>query len=275
MERFPAVRILETGANLGFAAGNNAGLRAAHGRHLVLLNNDTRVRPGWLAALVAAAEASERVGAVTSKLLFMDRPGVIQNTGTLLLSDGGGGDRGTGEPDDGRFGEREDVFGFCGAAALLRREALDDVGEFDSDFFMYYEDTDLSWRMRLRRWRIVYEPAAVVEHVHTGTSVEGSPLFNFHANRNRLFMLLKNAPPGLLAGALVGLAIRLAARSLRRLRPRSGGPAGGGGGLSVGSSLVAHLPRLLRRRWAIRRSRLVPDAAIRGWMFPRERWNAR
>src|SRR5213082_3367514 len=75
-ERWPQVRAVDAGRNLGFAAGNNLGISLARGRHLVLLNNDTRVRPGWLAALVAVAESEERVGAVTSKLLFGDRPDV-------------------------------------------------------------------------------------------------------------------------------------------------------------------------------------------------------
>ena len=70
--------------------------------------------------------------------VFADRPGVIQNAGGLLLTDGGGADRGAGEEDAGQYGRREEVFGFCGAAALLRRAALDDVGLFDERFFMYY-----------------------------------------------------------------------------------------------------------------------------------------
>src|SRR5262249_51352308 len=140
-------------------------------------------------------EADRSVGAVTSKLVFMDRPGVIQNAGSLVLSDGSGGDRGTGEEDRGQYDRREEVFAACGAAVLLTRPMLDDVGALDPAFFAYYEDTDLSWRMRLRGWKIVYEPEAVVEHTHSGTSIEWSPFFTFHADRNRLFMILKNAPP--------------------------------------------------------------------------------
>ncbi|MBO0728790.1 MAG: glycosyltransferase, partial [Acidimicrobiaceae bacterium] len=85
--RWPEVCVIDAGRNLGFAAGNNLGIEHARGRHVVLLNNDTRVRPGWLGALVSTAEGGESIGAVTSKIVFMERPNVIQNAGSLLLSD--------------------------------------------------------------------------------------------------------------------------------------------------------------------------------------------
>jgi GT2 family glycosyltransferase len=269
--RFPEIRVEAAGRNLGFAAGNNLGLRLAAGVHPVLLNQDTRVRAGWLAALVAAAEAGEGVGAVTSKLVFADRPAVVQNAGCLLLSDGGGADRGSGEPDDGRYDRPEEVFGFCGAAALLSRQMLADVGDFDADFFNYYEDLDLSWRMRLRGWRILYEPAAVVEHAHAASAGEWSEFFVYHADRNRLFTLTKNAGAG------------FALASLRQLAGRSRG--GGGAPAAAGvrrrlrgrvlRSYLAHLPALLVKRAAIRLRRRVGDAEIQRWLHPRELWDAR
>ncbi|MEP7105634.1 MAG: glycosyltransferase family 2 protein [Chloroflexota bacterium] len=286
-QRWPEVQLVEAGANLGFAGGNNLGIGQARGRHLVLINNDTRARPGWLAALVAAAEADARVGAVTPKLVYMDRPGVIQNAGSLLLSDGSGADRGAGEEDRGQLDAREEVFGLCGCGALLRREMLDDVGAFDEDFFAYYEDTDLSWRMRLRGWRVLYEPAAVVEHVHSGTSIEWSPFFTFHVDRNRLFMILKNAPSGFAAAAFTRFAVlaaRAAARALLRRgrhtgevghRPPAPGPSRARLHLNVVASLLRHLPSMLARRRRIRRRRTVPDADIRRWLYPREKWQQR
>ncbi len=282
--RWPAVRVLEAGRNLGFAAGNNAGMREARGRHIVLINNDTRARPGWLRGLVETAESDPRIGAVASKLVFMDRPHVIQNAGSLVLTDGSGADRGTGEEDHGQYERREEVFAACGGAALYTRAMLDDVGLFDEAFFNYYEDTDLSWRMRLRGWKVVYEPAAVVEHVHSATGVEWSPFFIFHVDRNRLFMILKNAPPGFVLRSFARfayLSARLGARGLLR-RGRSRGAAGSAGRgpgfsrarihLRVFASLLAHLPEMLAKRWRIRRSRTVPDAEIVRWFYPRELW---
>ncbi len=270
----PWVRIVEIGRNRGFSGGNNLAFRAAQGRYLVMLNNDTRVRPGWLAALVAAADSAERVGAVTSKLVFADRPDVIQNAGLLLLSDGGGADRGAGEADVGQYDRREEVFGFCGAAALLRREMLKDVGGFDETFFTYYEDTDLSWRMRLRQWCVLYEPAAVVEHVHSATTnMEGSMFFFFHADRNRLFLLVKNASPRLALRCLKALRTRVADQ-------RSDAPAAAELIVTrplrrVALSFCRHLPEMLLKRLVIRRRSRVADQEIERWLYPRSEWDAR
>jgi GT2 family glycosyltransferase len=281
-KRFPSVRIVDNGRNLGFAGGNNAAMREAAGRHLVLINNDTRARPGWLRTLVEAADADPAIGAVGSKLVFLERPDVIQNAGSLLLTDGSGADRGSGEPDRGQYDRREEVFSACGCGVLYTRAMLEDVGMFDETFFAYYEDTDLGWRMRLRGWRVVYEPAAVVEHLHSGTSVEWSPFFTFHVDRNRLFMILKNAPPGFAVRAYARFgyrSARLAARTLlgrgRDQAPSGAGAAGGRARVHVrvALSLLAHLPEMLAKRWRIRRRRRVPDAEIRRWLYPRELWD--
>ncbi|MBO0727853.1 MAG: glycosyltransferase family 2 protein [Acidimicrobiaceae bacterium] len=285
-ERWPTVRVVESGGNLGFAAGNNLGIRSARGRHIVLLNADTAVQPGWLRALIEAVEASPTIGAVTSKLVFMADPSEVQNAGSLLLSDGSGADRGFHERDHGQFDAREEVFGACGAAVLYRREMLDDVGMFDETFFNYYEDTDLSWRMRLRGWKVLYEPRAVVHHVHAGSSGEWSPFFIFHVDRNRLFMILKNAPLGMVLktfARFAGLAAANAARTSisRIIRPPvalervNQGPGRARIHVKVVASLLRHLPEMLRKRWRIRRRRSVPNSEITKWFYPRELWRSR
>lgn len=119
---------------------------------------------------------------------------VINNVGSNLFAGGFGGDRGFLEIDRGQYAEPAEVFAWCGGAVLLRRSYLDDVGLFDERFFLYYEDTDLSWRGRLRGWRYVYEPGALVRHVHSASSGVGSPVFTYYTERNRLLVLVKNAP---------------------------------------------------------------------------------
>jgi GT2 family glycosyltransferase len=281
---WPAVRVVRCTGNLGFAAGNNVGMRAATGRHLVLLNTDTRVQPGWLSALVNAVGLDPRIGAVTSKLVFMADPGEIQNAGSLLLSDGSGADRGFHERDTGQYQCREEVFGACGAAVLYRREMLEDVGHFDETFFNYYEDTDLNWRMRLRGWKVLYEPAALVHHVHTGSSGEWSPFFTYHVDRNRLFMILKNAPPqmlmesvrhfaGLAAKNASGTALARFVQPPQSLRSANLGPGRARIHVRVAGSLVRRLPEMLVKRRAIRRRRLVNDEEVLRWLYPREQWN--
>ncbi len=119
---------------------------------------------------------------------------VVNNAGGVVLDDGSGADRGFLQPDDGTYDEGVDVFSWCGAGVLLRRAYLRDVGLFDERFFMYYEDTDLSWRAQARAWRHRYVPESVIRHVHAATSVEGSAMFAHYVERNRLLVLLKNAP---------------------------------------------------------------------------------
>ncbi|MDQ4071191.1 MAG: glycosyltransferase [Actinomycetota bacterium] len=131
---------------------------------------------------------------------------VVNNVGSVVLADGHGADRGYLERDEGQFDEVEEVFAWCGAAVLLSPRYLEQVGLFDDRFFLYYEDFDLSWRGRAQGWRYVYVPSSVVRHVHSASSVEGSPLFQHYDGRNRLLTLTRNAP--------APLALREAARHL-------------------------------------------------------------
>ncbi|MCY7299908.1 MAG: glycosyltransferase family 2 protein [Ilumatobacteraceae bacterium] len=129
---------------------------------------------------------------------------VINNVGSNLYRNGFGGDRGFLQRDLGQYGQPAEVFAWCGGGVLLRRDYLDQVGLFDERLFLYYEDTDLSWRGRLQGWRYLYEPASVVHHRHAASSGVGSPVFRFYTERNRLLVLAKNAPARLAARAGLG-----------------------------------------------------------------------
>lgn len=130
---------------------------------------------------------------------------LINNAGTVLLADGSTADRGYLEPDSPEFAEPSDVWGWSGAAVLLSRRYLDDVGAFDERFFLYYEDADLSWRGRLRGWRYCYEPRSVVRHEHSATVAHQSALVRHLSARNRLLLLVRNGPTKLAVGAAAGL----------------------------------------------------------------------
>ena len=193
-ERYPDVQVIANDRNLGFAAAVNQGIRVSDSRYVVTLNNDTEPEPGWLAALVATAERDPTVGMCASKMLFADRPGVINSTGIYLDRTGIAWDRRGGEPDDERGTEPVEVFGPCGGAALYRRTMLDEVGLFEEDFFAYLEDVDLAWRARLAGWRCLYVPAARVLHHHSATSVEGSSFKRYLLGRNKVWLIAKNYP---------------------------------------------------------------------------------
>ncbi len=199
-----------------------------------------------------------------------ERCDVVQNAGSRLVRGGYGGDRGFLEPDRGQYDEAQEVFAWCGAAVLLRPGYLRDVGLFDERFFMYYEDTDLAWRGRLRGWRYRYLPESVVRHVHAATATEGSPMFNHFVQRNRLAMLTKCAPTRLVLRAVAGYLLEMARIGWRD----AVGPLRRGRRPSVGllrarvRSLIAYarlLPALLLDRRRIHGHRSVPDSAIVGW----------
>lgn len=281
---FPWITTWRNPANWGFARGYLAAVAAAPGPYVVLLNSDTRVRPGWLRALVDAAESDPRLGAASAKLIFPpDSPnaGRIQNAGGLLLRDGSGRDRGTAvrdgrvehEPDRGQYDRQEEVFYFNGAAALLRKAALADAGSLDPRYFMYYEDLDLSWRLRLRAWKVLYVPDAVVEHEHAASSGEWSPLFLYEVLRNRPLMLMKLAPWPL---ALREIGRHVAAFTLDAARVlywaltrRQRGPHAARARIEglVLLSWLRDLPDVLAERRRLRRRRRVPDAQITRWMI--------
>lgn len=208
-ERYPGVRTLRLDSNVGFAGGMAAATADLlgpdadeHPEFVALLNNDAWFEPHAVRAMVEAADAArragERVGAVTATVLLAepdDRGRVLVNsTGNVLTRWGAAADRDFGVPlDDVRPGR--DVFGFNGGAALLRTQALRDAGGFDAGLFLYYEDTDLSFRMRERGWTVVHEPAAVAHHRHMASTDGGSsPLFRYYNTRNSLVVLTRHAP---------------------------------------------------------------------------------
>ena len=204
--RHPTVRCIEAGENLGFAAGANRGIEATSGDWVATLNNDAVARPGWVAALRAAARAAgPRVGMLQSHVVFRHAPARTNSTGILLFEDGTARDRGF---DDPRGGDApEEVFCPSGSAALWRRTMLDELrlptGFFDATFFMYLEDVDLGWRARLAGWSAAFVPDAVVEHVFEASSRTREARFvSVLLRTNRVRMLLKNGSPGLCARAL-------------------------------------------------------------------------
>ena len=174
----------------------------------------------------------------------------------------------------GQYDQAEDVFAWCGAGVLFRPEYLRQAGLFDERFFMYYEDTDLAWRGQALGWRYRYIPDARMRHVHAATSVEGSARFRFWVDRNRLFMLTKNAPAPLARRAIGELA-RSIASSLARDGVRqilAGHRPSIGVARTRTKSLLSfgwRLPAMLRDRRRLRRRQVVPDPTILGWAVPR------
>ena len=191
-ERYPSVMLVETGKNLGFAGGTNAGIRAAQGEFVFTLNNDTVADPCMLEEIVKPMQAEPTVGMCGTKMVLPD--GRINSTAICLSRSGAAWDRGMGEADHGQFDTAEETFGPCAGAALYRRSMLDDIGLFDEDFFLFMEDVDLAFRGRLAGWKCRYVPTARAVHVHGGTAGFRSDLSVYYGNRNLVWYVVKNFP---------------------------------------------------------------------------------
>lgn len=194
--RFPAIILVGTGKNLGFAGGTNAGIRRALGDFIFTLNNDTVADPRLLEEIVTPMLADPGVGMCGAKMIFPD--GRINSTGICISRSGAAWDRGMGEPDHGQYDTAEEIFGPCAGAALYRRRMLDDIGLFDEDFFLFMEDADLAFRGRRAGWSCRYVPSARVVHIHGGTAGYHSDVSVYYGNRNIGWFVLKNFPDKLL-----------------------------------------------------------------------------
>jgi hypothetical protein len=188
------VHVISNAQNLGFAAAVNQGIRASESPYVATLNNDTRVDPGWLAALLEAVASAPDIGMGASTMMLAYRLNIIDSTGICVDRVGIIWDRRGGEVDEGQETQPVEVFGPCGGAALYRRAMLDQIGLFDEDFFAYMEDVDLAWRAQRAGWRAVYVPDARVMHHHSATGGEGSAFKGFHLGRNKVWVIVKNYP---------------------------------------------------------------------------------
>jgi len=201
---------------------------------------------------------------------------IVNNVGSLVFDDGYGADRGYLEVDEGQYDEPEDVFAWCGGSVLFRPAYLADVGLFDERFFLYYEDTDLSWRGQTRGWRYRYVPEARVRHIHSAFTGEGSAMFQHYVERNRLYMLVKDAPRDMVTHALwryLLVTLSYARRDLVRpvLRARRPNPTQVLRRLKSLAGLGRLLPAGLVARRRIRRAATVGDETIRTRLTPRPR----
>ncbi|TLZ67432.1 MAG: glycosyltransferase family 2 protein [Methanobacteriota archaeon] len=275
-DEFPEATYLPLSENLHFARGSNAGievaLRDSDCSFVVTLNNDTRVDPDWLTELVRPA-TEPHVGIVASKLVFMDRPNVINSAGICIARDGSGLDRGWNARDGGPFDEPADVFGASAGAALYRREVFEEVGLFDADFVAYYEDLDLAWRARLAGWEARYAPGSVVHHKYSASSAPRSPWKTYQGERNRIWNLAQNYPWRHVATGIPWNAARLGIALARRLGPHPHpiDPSAPDAPPSVAPFLRGRIDGYagLRRAIAKRRSRdayrVVDASTVAGW----------
>lgn len=263
-ERFPDVRVVALTANHGFAAGNNAGARAARGTYVAFLNNDTAADPRWLRSLLDGIDAGARFQLTTSRIVYMHDPDIIDSAGDGVLRWGGAFKRLHGAPAHLAL-ESGEVFGVCGAACLMPRSVFEELGGFDEAFFASHEDVDLSYRARLLGYRCRYVAGAVVRHKGSATLGRVSAFGVFQGQRNLEWMYVKNTPASLLWRTLPGHVIYNAAACVHFARLGFLGTF-----LRAKYAAAAGLPLMLRNRAAVQRGRRVAVDAI--WQQLEPRW---
>jgi len=206
-----AIELLNTGVqlirledNLGFAAANNLAIKMCDTEFVALLNPDAFPHPDWLEKLLAAAERHPEVAAFGSRQMIDGQPGIVDGIGDVYHVSGLSWRAGHGRPlREEDLVERE-IFSPCAAAALYRRSALLEVDGFDEDFFCYFEDVDLGFRLRLAGYKCLYVPDAVVDHVGSASSGgRRSDFAVYHGHRNLVWCFLKNMPNPLFSALLI------------------------------------------------------------------------
>ncbi|MCL5035844.1 MAG: glycosyltransferase family 2 protein [Chloroflexi bacterium] len=201
-EKFPDVHLIQTGANLGFTGGNNAGIKYAMDKgadYVFLLNNDTVVDPDVLTPLVETGESGPSTGMLGSKIYNYYRKNEIDFTETVIdWKNGTATFPGRGEIERGEYEEAKEVESLCGCAMMVKREVIEKIGMLDDDFFAYCEDTDWSVRAKKAGYKCVFVPRSIVWHKGSATNKANdySPMAVYYSSRNRLLFLKKNKGSG-------------------------------------------------------------------------------
>lgn len=193
-KNYPWIKVVTHDVNRGFSASVNDGIKVAKGKFITLLNNDTMVDKKWLENLYSTAKRSPRAGFFASKMYFYGEDKLINAAGDAMGVNGQGWNIGYNEKDCEKYFFPRKVFGACAGAAMYRREMLDEIGLFDEDFTIIYEDADLSFRAQLMGFECVFVPDAVVYHLQFGTLGSLSEIKAFYSSANSLNLIIKNMP---------------------------------------------------------------------------------
>ena len=193
-ERYPHVKVIRSPRNLGFAGGNNLGIKEAKGEYILLVNNDTYFKKFNIVSLIERIESSNRIGIVCPKLRFAWGSYPIQFAGYTLLSQITVRNQaiGFGEEDKGQYDCAHPTPYAHGAAMLIKREAINKVGLMPECFFLYYEELDWSMMFTRAGYEIWYDPACTVYHKESQTTGQNSPLRTYYITRNRLLLVKRN-----------------------------------------------------------------------------------
>ena len=194
--RYANTRLIRNQENLGFAGGNNVGIKASTGEYVLLLNNDTEVGPGFIEPMVELLEQDPRIGAVSPKIKFYDQPEIIQYAGFTPMNPYTLRMRALGnrEPDRGQHDRCGETSFAHGCAMMVPRRVIQRVGLMPEEYFLYYEEHDWSSAMRSLGYKIYYQPRSEVYHKESVSVKKNSVLKTYYVNRNRILYMRRNHP---------------------------------------------------------------------------------
>jgi GT2 family glycosyltransferase len=265
------VRVVHNDRNIGFSAAQNQAIGLTSSPWVLTLNPDVRLLPGFIQGLLDAGEKHRAVGTVCGKLISAgpdfepSREPRIDSAGIYFTRSLRHFDRGWGELDEGRFDLMEYVFGASAAAAMYRREMIEDIsladGFFDPDFFMYREDADVAWRAQLMGWRCLYTPHSTGYHVRSvvpENRLAVSAVLNMHSVKNRFLMRIKNTTGGIYRRCWLSATARdLVVLGACLLYEQTSLPAFW--------RVARYLPNALRKRSEIMERRRIDDEDLARW----------
>jgi hypothetical protein len=209
---YKTVILIKLKKNTGFAYANNIGIKEAFKnknlKYIITLNNDTKADKDYIKYLVEEANKDEKIGSLQPKVLNFFEKNKIDSVGMLIGKDCSAINRGQKEIDKGQYDKKEEIFGASASSSLYTKKALEEVRlskdqYFDNDYFAYYEDVDLAWRLRLAGFKSFYIPSSKVLHIHSATGKSFSPFKAFHIHRNQYFNIIKNFPSYFLIRAML------------------------------------------------------------------------
>jgi len=193
-EKYPEVKLICSKENLGFAGGNNLGIKQAKGKYLLMLNNDTEVEPDFIDSLVDLMESDPQIGVVSPKIHYYYKENIIQYAGcpSMNLITSRAVYTGRNKKDVGQFDEVTETHAHHGACMMFRSSLLGEVGLLYEGYFLYYEEYDFAVRVKQNGYSIYYQPNSLIKHKESVSTGKSSPLKTYYLNRNRVLFIRRN-----------------------------------------------------------------------------------
>nr|WP_298994670.1 glycosyltransferase family 2 protein [uncultured Allomuricauda sp.] len=196
-EKYPEIRLIKSSENLGFAGGNNLGVKEAKGEYLLFINNDTIVPPNFIQPLVETLQTDEKIGMVSPKIKFHWNPTLIQYAGYTPMNKWTIRNNSIGyhQKDNGDFDEPKETQSIHGAAMMVPKRVVDEVGMMTEIYFLYYEEHDWAEMVKRAGYKIYYQPKTHILHKESVSTGKFSPLKTYYISRNRILFARRNFKP--------------------------------------------------------------------------------